>query len=259
MTTPEAATGGGPPALRTMVDSAYPLHAPPRICDIVLIYAGGDTIHPWTPAEIATMPERWRWPCFVRSNPAQCDPSADAGWFIHWLAARAVPRHTCVILDLETAVDATYVNAFNAQLRTAGYLVTKYGSQDFIWQNPKTDGGTFLALPGPAQLTGEGDEVARQYGFEGGYDLSVVLASLPLWDTRPPHQSGLYEHVTGGHLSLAALADAEHETPAEIIRDTVARDDPAQNAALGDYLNAAMDGYGARMPAGLRLWLRRTP
>jgi hypothetical protein len=175
---------------RQMVDSAFPMGRPPSggWRDIILIYSGGDTVHPWTLAEIKAMPARYRWPCWVRSNPSQVNPLSDAGLFAAWLHGHGVPMGTCVILDLETAIDAAYVSAFNLAMRAAGYKVTKYGSQDFIWKNPKTDGGTYVALPGRNELTTEGDTVARQYAFDGGYDLSIVQGQglLRLWDTRPP-------------------------------------------------------------------------
>ncbi len=171
---------------RQMVDSAYPL-VPQHASDIILIYAGGDTPHPWTTAEILSMHARYRWPCWVRSNPERVNAGVDAALFAAWLHGHRVPIGTCVILDLETAVNTAYVNVFNLALRAAGYKVTKYGSQDFIWQNPKTDGGTFVALPGPNVLSTEGDTVARQYAFDGSFDLSVVKPQnvLPLWDTQP--------------------------------------------------------------------------
>lgn len=262
------------PAARTMIDSAYPTaqdRAKP-VRDIVLIYSGGDTVHPWTPAEIASMPERYRWPCFVRSNPQQCDPHVDAAAFIHWLTAHGVPKGTCVILDLETAVDAAYVDTFNLLLRTAGWRVTKYGSQGYVWQNPRTDGGTFVALPSPrfggpagspgdGVLTTEGDTVARQWGFEGDYDLSVVKPQdeLALWDARPPrpHQPLIVEHVTAGHASLSQLAHQHGETAKQVILDTVAHATAVQNEQFGSYLDAAAAAYAPHMPAGLHLWVRQ--
>jgi hypothetical protein len=173
---------------REMVDSAFPLRAAPPggWRDIILIYSGGDTVHAWTTAEILSMPARYRWPCWVRSNPSQVSAIADAANFVAWLRSHGVPKGTCVILDLETAVDGLYVDIFNTTLRTAGYKVTKYGSTSTIFRNPKTDGGTFVAEPGSNVLTTVGDTVARQWGFEGGYDLSIVKdqAAVPLWDTQ---------------------------------------------------------------------------
>jgi peptidoglycan hydrolase-like protein with peptidoglycan-binding domain len=175
-----------------MVDSAFPLKGPPPggWPPVILIYAGGDTPHPWTTAEILAMPARYRWPCWVRSNPQSVSAMSDAAAFVLWLGTHKVPGGTCVILDLETAVDTAYVAVFNSELRAAGYKVTKYGSTSTIWKNPKTDGGTYIASSGPSELTGVGDEVARQYAFDNGYDRSVLLdqAALPLWDTHaaPP-------------------------------------------------------------------------
>lgn len=251
---------------REMIDSAYPMKAAPPggWPDVILIYAGGDTPHPWTTAEILAMPARYRWPCFVRSNPAQVNVVSDVSAFVSWLHAHAVPKGTCVILDLETAVDTAYVTAFNLALRAAGYKVTKYGSQDFIWQNPPTDGGTFVALPGPDVLTTEGDTVARQYGFEGGYDRSVLKdqAALPLWDTKPdpagprPFPSG--RHTADGTGSLAALAKRQGCDVAGIWWATAAGK-TAEGAppAFGDlqraYLNAG--DWHAKLAKGTVLWL----
>jgi hypothetical protein len=174
---------------RLMIDSAWPVPQDKTIrADIVLLYCGGDTPHPWTQADIAAMPERYRYPCWVRSDPQDVSAGQDAALFAAWLHGHQVPMGTCVILDLETAVNGPYVTAFNLAMRAAGYKVTKYGSQNYIWQNPQTDGGTYVALPGPAVLTTEGDTVARQYAFDGSYDLSVVKpqSELPLWDMQPP-------------------------------------------------------------------------
>jgi hypothetical protein len=222
--------------MRQMSDSAYPMPAPPPggWRNIILLYAGGDTVHPWTPAEIASMPSRYRWPCWVRSNPAQVNASLDAAQFISWLYAHRVPKGTCVILDLETAVDAPYVSVFNLELRAAGYKVTKYGSQNYIWENPKTDGGTYVALPGPNVLSTEGDTVARQYAFDGGYDLSIAedQAVLPLWDARPPAPAGPpYLHYTDGTTKLADIATSRNMTLESFLLEQ-GRQYAAQTAAL---------------------------
>lgn len=185
---------------RTMIDSAYPMHPEPDR-QITLVYIGGDTPHPWTAAEIRAMPSQWIWPCWVRSDPQQVDAGADAAACLARLAELGVPSGTCVILDLETAIDAAYVHQFNVLLRAAGYKTTKYGSKDFIWQNPQTDGGTFVADPtGSPHMDGTGDTVATQYLF-GTYDLSLVKdqAIVPLWDisgtTPAPWEVTLMQHL----------------------------------------------------------------
>ena len=262
-----------PAATRQMIDSAYPLHNPPA-ADIILIYAGGDTVHPWTTAEIVAMPARYRWPCWVRSNPQQVNAGADVpmrgsarfrwaaainlliyGLFAAWLHGHKVPQGTCVILDLETAVDAAYVDVFNLALRAAGYKVTKYGSQNYIWQNPETDGGTYVALPGPDVLSTEGDTVATQYGFEGGFDRSIVKdqAAVPLWDTKaPPPGKGPFRHVADGTLSLTAVAVERKTTATAVAVTSLTHETPRHMAAFVAYLVG--HGPSAKMPAGLVYW-----
>ena len=247
---------------RQMIDSAFPLVNPPA-CDIILIYAGGDTVHPWTTAEILAMPARYRWPCWVRSNPQQVNAGTDAAAFITWLQHHKVPKSTCVILDLEIAVDGAYVNAFNTDLRAAGYKVTKYGSQDFIWSNPKKDGGTYVALPGLDVLTTEGDTVARQYAFLNGFDRSIAKdqADLPLWDTKPtkppkPPARKFATHVTGGELSMHDFAAQILNTPAHILRltaDHYGGFPPEVAAWLNRQVFAPGHNAADPMPAGLHL------
>jgi hypothetical protein len=140
----------------------------------------------------------------VRSNPDQVSALVDAAAFAAWLKAHNVPRHTAVILDLETAVSTHYVDTFNLALRNVGYKTVKYGSRSTIWKNPQTDGGTFVAWPGhPNEMDTTGDTVAVQYKFAGTYDLSIVLgqAAVPLWDTHPPEPPA---PVTPGHVAYKA-------------------------------------------------------
>jgi hypothetical protein len=172
--------------LRTMKDSAWPTSAGP-LTDIVLIYVGGDTPHPWTTADILSMPERYRFPTWVRSNPSGFNGAIEGALFVAWLHGHGVPMGACVCLDLETAINAAYVNSFNLVLRAAGYRLTKYGSTSTIWQNPKTDGGTYVAEPGATGMDTTGDTIATQFAYDGVYDLSWVMAQpiAPLWDTKP--------------------------------------------------------------------------
>lgn len=170
----------------TMRDSAFPSLTGP-LTDVVLIYVGGDTPHPWTLADIKEMPERYRFPTWVRSDPTAFSGAAEGAAFLAWLHGHAVPMGVCVCLDLETSADVAYVNDFNMAIRAGGYSLIKYGSMGNIFNNPKTDGGTFVADPtGTPHMVTEGDTVMTQYAFDGTYDLSLVLDSVKLWDTRPP-------------------------------------------------------------------------
>lgn len=177
---------------RSMIDFAFPVSPPQVMTDIVFIYAGGDTPHVFTDAEIEAQPARYRMPGWVRSDPQSVDPTSDANDFITWLKAHKVPTGVCVALDLETAIDTTYVNAFNSALMIAGYKLIKYGSLSTIFDNPKTSGGTWVADPtGNPHMDTEGDTVATQWVFANGYDLSEVLdnTQLPLWDTHAPAET----------------------------------------------------------------------
>src|ERR1039458_2689773 len=130
----------------TMKDSAYPSTGGP-VTDIILIYIGGDTPHPWSNADIDSQPERYRLPTWVRSDPTGYNGTTEAGIVAAWLRAHGVPSRKSVVLDLEISADVGYVNAFNLAMRAAGYKTMKYGSMGTIWNNPQTDGGTFVADP----------------------------------------------------------------------------------------------------------------
>lgn len=178
---------------REMIDSAYPLHPEPHK-PITLVYIGGDTPHAWTAAEIRALPSRWVLPTWVRSDPQDVNPAGDADACIARLRDLGVPKGTTVCLDLEVAINAGYVDTFNRLLTEAGYRVLKYGSGSrngtgFIWNNPKTSGGTFIAAPDhDPNIPNVGDCVAVQYDFAGSYDLSTVKdqATVPLFEINPP-------------------------------------------------------------------------
>lgn len=180
---PEGLVLAAPPGYLDMVDSAFPIASPPK-SDITLIYIGGDTPHPWTTAEVNTAASRTPllWPCWVRSNPSQVNATSDANACVATLHAYGVPKGVNCILDLETAVDGGYVTLFNDVVTRAGYPVAKYGSSGFIWKNPKTSGGTFVASPGAVQPVTIGDAVATQYRFAGSFDLSWVKDTVSLWE-----------------------------------------------------------------------------
>jgi len=186
-----------------MVDSAYPLSDPPKT-DVVLVYIGGDTPHVWTSAESKAQPARYRLPTFVRSNPQQANVVTDANVAISWLRGNFVPQGSSVVLDLETAVDVTYVNSFGALLHDAGYKVLPYGSSSTLFQNPKLD-GYFVAEPGAKEI--DPRSVITQFAFDSFYDLSWVSPSVVLWDTKPqPNPTPQPPQPTsGGDVQLPTL------------------------------------------------------
>lgn len=198
-----------PPGDRQGIDSAFPLSPEPDY-SVVLIYAGGDTVHPWTTQEIKDMPNAYANPTWVRSNPVDTvnDGAVEGAAFLAWLHGHAVPMGVCVTLDLETAVATNYVNGFNGVLASGGYKVIKYGSQSTIWQNPKTNGGTYVADPtGTPHMDTVGDTVATQYAFDGSFDLSLYKSQsqLPLWALHadPPPRNDHWVTLHGAPADVA--------------------------------------------------------
>lgn len=163
-------------------DAAYPQPKGVAGTTVVLIYAGGDTPHVWTAAEIAEQPEQYRLPVYVRSDPSN-DAASDAAAMLAWLRANEVPTGVATVLDLETAVDPAYVNAYAAALHEGGYLVLPYGSKSTLFKNPACD-GYFVADPGANGV--DPNTVATQYLYEGSWDLSFISDEVNLWNTQPP-------------------------------------------------------------------------
>lgn len=171
-----------------MYDAAYPPASPPNV-DAVAGYIGGDTPHVWTAAEWARQPARYRLPIYVRSNPTIALAGPDATDTIAWLRAHKAPKGTAVALDLETAVHAAYVKAFDKAVHAAGWVVLAYGSLSTIFRNPGTSGGYWVAhYTGHAHM--ENGAVATQWASDQQlgkpWDLSDVADSVPLWDTHAP-------------------------------------------------------------------------
>lgn len=191
----------------TMRDCAFPNDNGPET-DIQLLYCGGDTPHVWTTAEIDALDEKMYLPTWVRSDPGNYNGETEGNEFVNWLHANKVPNKITVVLDLETAIDAAYVNAFNNTLAKFSFYTMKYGSKDFIFSNPKTSGGTFVADPTqtPHMVT-EGDTVATQYAFDGTYDLSWVSQTVKVWDKsgkgNPPPQNWTEKMIN----NLAEIAE----------------------------------------------------
>ena len=152
--------------------------------DTVCIYAGGDTPHVWTTAEIAEQPERYRVPIWVRDNPqGAANADADCWNLALWLNAHAVPKGISIMLDLEGAVDPAYVAEFGKVMNANGYFVLPYGEGHSLFSNPEVN-GYWLSYPAPGP-TIDPRCVAQQWGFDGAYDLSLILDSVALWDTQP--------------------------------------------------------------------------
>lgn len=170
-----------------LVDSAYPIHTLEG-CDGRAFYAGGDTPHVWTLAEVTENNPRYLVPIWVRSNPQQVDPLADGNAFVNVLkTVYHAPTGILVALDSETSIDPVFVVAFVATLNAAGYKVIDYASQSDLFGNKNPDGYYWGADWTGTEHIVTGDQ-ATQYVSFPQYDLSEFNSSLPLWDTQPQPQ-----------------------------------------------------------------------
>lgn len=174
--------------MRRMYDAATPPANPPA-WEVVAGYIGGDTPHVWTLAEWNSQPARWRLPIWTRSNPAGASEGTSEGQAaVAKVKALGMPAGCAIALDLETAVAAAYVTAFDAAVVAGGYKTIEYGSASYVFQNPKTSDGYWDALWNQtAQLSSGADatQFAGDTQLGEPWDASLVSDSLVLWDTKP--------------------------------------------------------------------------
>lgn len=164
------------------IDAAYP---PPSLegCQGLCFYAGGDTPHVWTLAEVRSFNARYHLPIWVRSNPMQANPRVDAFDYIGVLKkVYHAPPGSLVALDSETSIDPAYVVPFVTDINAAGYPVIDYGSQNDVFGNQNPDGYYWGARWTGVPHIYPGDQ-ATQYVSFPQYDLSEFQSTLPLWDT----------------------------------------------------------------------------
>jgi peptidoglycan hydrolase-like protein with peptidoglycan-binding domain len=167
-------------------DSAFPLGSYPKTdpngvpFDGWAYYGGGDTPHIWTPAEVRAIPYRFRLPIFVRSNPPGPGAGADAAAMTSQLRAYGAPRGIITGLDLETSINAAYVQQYAGDLAPVAKTMA-YGSQSTIFANHPALiwGADWTNRPGV--LPGE---VMTQWVSRNAYDEDSGLATLPYWDTK---------------------------------------------------------------------------
>lgn len=171
-----------------MVDAAYPNPQMPKV-QVLAAYMGGDTPHVWTLSEWNAQSEARRLPIWVRSNPGQVNVQNDIVQIMNWINDYQFPKGVTIALDLETAVDANYVSAVDKAVVQSGRLLMKYGSHDYIYQNPPTSGGVWVSDPTGTPHLNSGSN-ATQYLFANSYDLSLISDTVPLWDLNGTTTSG---------------------------------------------------------------------
>lgn len=173
--------------MRQMWDAAYPPSSPPNV-EAVAGYIGGSTPNIWTEQEwtdsLRRSSAQFKLPIFVRVPPTSHDPKDDAAFCIAWARNHNQPKGSIIALDYETAVDATYLRAFDAVIIAGGYKTMVYGSRSFVFQNPKPSGGYWSATWNNVPHLDAG-AAATQYGGDvtlgQPWDINVVADSCPLW------------------------------------------------------------------------------
>ncbi len=140
----------------------------------------GDPYHPWSKADWARFPRNRKLPIVAMSHPGGRDPETDAFGVLQELYDLRVPKNVPTALDLETAVDFTYVAVYGAILHWNGYRVWPYGSTSSLFQNPQLH-GYWVAAPSkdgqPYMYQRAGALIqATQYrdSIKPGYDSSTV-------------------------------------------------------------------------------------
>jgi hypothetical protein len=173
-----------PMMTKRMWDAISP-NAGPATWEVAAGYIpGGDAFHGWTDSEWRSERARYRLPIFVRSNPNDAAQGHTEGLVtLAWCNRHAQPKGTTVALDLETAINRAYVNAFSTTVLNGGYQTVAYGSLSSLYSNPKPSGGFWSAhWTGTPHI--EQGSVATQYANPGAYDSSLILDTVPLWDTH---------------------------------------------------------------------------
>jgi len=167
--------------LHHMFDAAYPPLEPYPGCQGVAGYLGGNTPHVWTLDEwlrFKDLRQLGIWVADLGASAADSGAAAAAaakalGWRPHAETTRAI------VLDLETAVDPAWVNAYANAVEAAGYQTWVYGSESTVVQNPPRAGYWIASWDDVPSLEPIADIVAHQYSANVSWagtavDLSVV-------------------------------------------------------------------------------------
>ena len=168
------------------IDAAFPPKSMDGATGLVF-YAGGDTPHVWSPADIERLNATYLLPTWVRSNPVGImQAESDAATFVNALITEYhTPKGVLVALDSETSADSVYVGVFVRALNAAGYPVIDYGSESTVFGNNNPDGYYWGAdwTGHPGIRPGED---ATQYVSFADHDLSDFGGKLPLWKVGKP-------------------------------------------------------------------------
>lgn len=170
-----------------MADSSAPPPHPAPV-PVYAFYAGGQTPHAWTPADIKTITSRWGLPIWVCTDPAAA-AAAIAADYLAWLRDHDWQRGTTVALDHENVPLGAVISDLSAILDHAGYRLLDYQSKDIIPGEPATTGGLWVPdwtgiphmYPGAA-ATQYADSEMLGLPWDG----DLIDAAVPLHQLNPP-------------------------------------------------------------------------
>jgi len=161
-----------------MQDAEFRTHVQPISYNAIGGYLGGSAANVWSDADFWSLPhDVRRLPIWVGAvgAVARTDPEKDAHDAIARLRHLTVPPHRIVAIDMEESTDRLYVEVFGAYLRLADYYVWTYATLSNYQALPVLD-GYWIAHPEPRPVKPQiPSEVARQYGFSGQTDESVIF------------------------------------------------------------------------------------
>lgn len=151
-------------------DAAYPANLRGSTGVILGYLVAPNALNGWTATEWGWFEANYKIPIWVGGMAGEAE-----GWgCLQQLYALGVPSGKGIILDLETRIDKTYVNAFGSVLQWAGFKVWPYGSASTLFQNPQLNGYAVADPTGVPHMYPHPGVRITQYAFNGSTDSDAV-------------------------------------------------------------------------------------
>lgn len=150
-------------------DAAFAANIPPNMQVAFGYYGGPRAYRVWTANDWKRFPGK-KVPIWVGGYGGDTE-GHDA---VKALRTLRVPDGCITALDMETRIDRTYVDAFDAVLHAAGYKVWVYGSSSTVFNNPQCNGYWIAHYDGIRSLPPGQAIRAKQYAEMGDWDANVV-------------------------------------------------------------------------------------
>jgi hypothetical protein len=133
-----------------------------------------NAFHSWSHADWATVPGP-KLPIFVAPFGNK-DGKSDGQSCLNQLRTMQIPAGSIVVLDMETMVDVSYVEAFWKVVHDeGGYRVWVYGSLDTVFGNPSCNGYWVADYTNVKHMVNHVRVRATQWKRGNLYDTSTVL------------------------------------------------------------------------------------